>query len=327
MSYIVLNKVWMSYLLDLTMCGCPKNHCTPALLACYTVQIIFALILFSSILQNDMSMKRTVFIISDGTGITAETLGNSLLTQFEQVEFETVTLPYLDTMVKARAAVQQINDTCVHDQNTPLIFGTLVNRDIRNLIGNSQGLLLDFFETFIGPLEQELQAKSSYTIGRSHSAQDNKTYDARIKAINFALQTDDGVNTHQYEQAELILTGVSRSGKTPTSLYLALQYGLCVANYPITEDDLERSSLPKLLLKHSQKLFGLTIDPIRLRAIRNQRRPESRYASLKQCQHELKSVEAMLNAANISHINTTTLSIEEISTKILVKLGINRRLL
>jgi len=271
-------------------------------------------------------MKRTAFFISDGTGITAQTLGHSLITQFEKIELAQTALPYIDTVEKAQAAVERINHVYEHDGQKPLVFSTLVNTQIREVINTCNGLCLDFFQTFIGPLEVELATPSSHSIGRSHS-RNKKEYTSRIDAINFTLSTDDGVNTHQYEEAELILVGVSRSGKTPTSLYLALQYGIRTANYPITEDDLDSNALPKVLLPYRSKLFGLTIDPARLHAIRNERRPSSRYAALAQCQRELRIVEQLFKHSNTPYLNTTQLSIEEIATKIMISLGIERQLL
>lgn len=272
-------------------------------------------------------MKRTVFFVSDGTGITAETLGYSLVTQFEDLEFDYTTLPYVDTPEKAQEAVVRINNVYKDEQKTPLVFATLVNAEIRNIISTSLGMFLDFFSTFIGPIETELQSKSSYTIGRTHSVHNPKAYNSRINAINYTLNTDDGTNIHQYKQADIIMVGVSRSGKTPTCLYLSLQFGLKAANYPITEDDLNNRALPKPLQGFQHKLFGLTIDPLRLQAIRKERRPDTRYASLSQCELELKLVEQLFRIDKIPFINTSNLSIEEISTRLMAELGIQRRFL
>ena len=271
-------------------------------------------------------MKRTVFFISDGTGITAQTLGHSLITQFDQIEFTQIAMPYVDTPEKAHAAVERINHAYQQDGQKPLVFSTFVSANIHCIIQKCEGLCLDFFQTFIVPLEVELKMSSSHSIGLSHSS-NKKEYTSRIDAINFTLSTDDGINTHQYKEAELILVGVSRSGKTPTSLYLALQYGIRTANYPITEEDLDAHQLPKTLLPYREKLFGLTIEPARLHAIRTERRPSSRYASLEQCQHELRIVEQLFMQSNIPYLNTTKLSIEEMATKIMVNMGIERQLL
>jgi len=271
-------------------------------------------------------MKRTVFFVSDGTGITAQTLGHSLMTQFDTIDFEQHMYPYVDTLEKADKLLATINACAAQEQSPPLVFSTLVNHDIFQRLQQAQALCLDFFQTFIGPLEQALQQPSSHSIGRSHNPS-QKQYASRIDAINYTLKTDDGVHTKEYDEAEVILIGVSRSGKTPTCLYLAMQYGIKAANYPITEEDLGKKQLPECLLKHCGKLFGLTIDLERLQAIRHERRPGSRYASLLQCEQELQMVERLFGHYDIPFLNTTTYSIEEIATKLMLKLGIQRRLL
>lgn len=271
-------------------------------------------------------MKRTVFFISDGTGITAETLGHSLLTQFENLAFEKITIPYIDTLIKANEIVSRINQTAERDQIKPLIFATLANPEIREIIGNSQGLLLDFFKTFLAPLEAELKTTSSHNIGRMHGLIDHTAYTTRINAVNYTLSHDDGLSAQNYDKADLILIGVSRCGKTPTCLYLALQFGTFAANYPFTEDDMAELKLPNALQKYKSKLFGLTIEPERLHAIRQERRPDSRYASLAQCELEVKKVEQLLQSEQIPYLSTTARSIEEIATSVLATMGIKRRL-
>ncbi|TLX53711.1 phosphoenolpyruvate synthase regulatory protein [Stutzerimonas nosocomialis] len=271
-------------------------------------------------------MKRTAFFISDGTGITAETLGQSLLAQFENITFTKLTRPYIDTADKARAMVQQINTAADRDGARPIIFDTLVNQEIRDILAESNGFMIDIFSSFLAPLEHELMSHSSYSVGKSHSISHNANYMERIEAVNFALDNDDGARTHYYDKADLILVGVSRCGKTPTCLYMAMQFGIRAANYPLTEDDMERLQLPAALKKHQDKLFGLTIDPDRLTAIRNERKPNSRYASFAQCEFEVREVEALFRRENIAFINSTHFSVEEISAKILVEKGVERRL-
>ncbi len=271
-------------------------------------------------------MKRTAFFISDGTGITAETLGQSLLAQFETITFTKLTRPYIDTPEKARAMVQQINAAAEKDGVRPIIFDTIVNQDIRDVLAESNGYMIDIFSTFLAPLEQELSSHSSYSVGKSHSITHNSHYMERIEAVNFALDNDDGARTHYYDKADIILVGVSRCGKTPTCLYMAMQYGIRAANYPLTEEDMERRQLPSVLKPYKHKLFGLTIDPDRLTAIRHERKPNSRYASFAQCEFEVREVESLFRRENIPHINSTHFSVEEISAKILVEKGVERRL-
>ncbi|TBU97638.1 posphoenolpyruvate synthetase regulatory kinase/phosphorylase PpsR [Phytopseudomonas dryadis] len=270
-------------------------------------------------------MKRTAYFISDGTGITAETLGQSLLAQFETIGFSKLTRPYVDSVEKARAMVQQINNAAEKDGANPIIFATIVNQEIHDILAESRGFMIDIFSTFLSPLEQELNSHSSYSVGKSHSIAHNANYMERIEAVNFALDNDDGARTHYYDKADLILIGVSRCGKTPTCLYMAMQYGIRAANYPLTEDDMERLQLSDSLKKYRDKLFGLTIDPDRLTAIRNERKPNSRYASYAQCEFEVREVENLFRRESINYIDSTHFSVEEISAKILVEKGVERR--
>lgn len=271
------------------------------------------------------TVARTVFFISDRTGITSETLGHSLLTQFENIEFNLVRLPYLDTPEKARKLVRLIEDAHAHEGQRPIVFSTLLDDEIRVIVSRSQALMLDFFDTFIGPLEQELGVESTHKVGRSHGVGDFAIYNARIEAVNYALAHDDGVSTQHYGAADIILLGVSRSGKTPTCLYLALQFGVRAANYPLTEEDLDRDTLPSVLIPYKKKLFGLLIDARRLQQIREQRRPNSRYASPQQCREEVRRIQQMFRSERIPFIDTTNRSIEEIATTVMAETGIQRQ--
>lgn len=273
-----------------------------------------------------MKTKRTAFFVSDGTGITAEALGNSLLIQFEGVEFEQKTLPYIDSEEKAQEAVEKINHAAGVDGERPIIFDTIVDRKIRKVLSGANGFMVDIFSTFLEPLEKELGNASSYSVGKSHSIARDNRYKKRIEAMHFAMDNDDGARTRSYQEADVILTGVSRCGKTPTCIYLALQFGIRAANYPITEDDLEDMQLPKVLRPHKGKLFGLTIDIDRLAAIRQERKPGSRYASHRQCEMEVEAVESLFRQLNIPFLNTTDFSVEEISTRILQITGMERHL-
>lgn len=267
-------------------------------------------------------MKRSAFFISDSTGITAETLGQSLLAQFDNLELRRVILPYIDTPEKAHAAVERINRAALEDGAPPIIFDTIVDQRVRGIIAGSNGVLLDIFSTFLAPLEQALGTRSNYTVGRGHISTIDNGYKNRINAVHYALDNDDGARINRYDQAEVILMGISRSGKTPTCLYLAMQTGAYAANYPLTDEDLEGSRLPRPLQAHRQKLYGLTINPERLAAIRNERRANSRYASINQCEDEVRMAEALFRRHQVPFIDTTHISIEEIATKILVDKGL-----
>ena len=267
--------------------------------------------------------RRTVFFVSDGTGITAQMLGHSLMTQFEGVEFNQVTLPFVDSTEKAEECVARIS--AESGNGRAIVFSTLVDNDVRAVVRRANALVIDFFESFIDPLEAGLGVKSSHTIGRSHSAMDKKEYAQRMEAINFSMAHDDGASHRELGQADVILVGVSRSGKTPTSLYLAMQFGVKAANYPLIPEDLDRMKLPEALRAQKTRLYGLTIAPKRLHEIRKERRPGSRYAELDNCRSEVEEAETMMRREGIRSINSTTKSIEEIATTILRELRIHRQ--
>jgi len=269
--------------------------------------------------------RRTVFFVSDQTGVTAETLGRSLLTQFEPHEFDQVTVPFVDSVDKADELVRRINAVGTEQGSRPLVFSTLVKDELRERFIRVSGLFLDFFEAFLSPLERELQTRSSHTIGRAHGMKDSGAYDRRIEATNFALSNDDGARTGDYGAADVILIGVSRTGKTPTCLYLALAYGVFAANYPLSEDELESGSLPKIIEPFRRKLYGLTIAPERLQQIRKERRPVGRYASAEQVRFEVRGAETLFRRFQIPFVDTTSFSIEEIASTILSGTGIERR--
>ena len=267
--------------------------------------------------DSGQSYDRTVFYLSDGTGITAETFGHSLLTQFENLRLREVRLPFIDSVDKAREAVQRIDRQAMLDRYRPIVFSTLVDQRINDVVRLANCRFLDLFATFVEPLEQEFGVKSTHTVGRSHTASDSEAYKRRIEAINYALAHDDGQLHADLANADVILVGVSRSGKTPTSLYLAMQHGIKAANYPLIPEDFERRRLPDVLYKFKPKIFGLSIAPERLAEVRNERRPNSRYASLDNCRREVADAEAMMRREGIRWLSSTHKSIEEIAANVL----------
>jgi [pyruvate, water dikinase]-phosphate phosphotransferase / [pyruvate, water dikinase] kinase len=271
------------------------------------------------------SANRTVFFVSDGTGITAETFGHSVLTQFD-LKFKQIRLPFIDTVDKAHDVVRKINDAFQREGNRPIVFSTLVKAELSAVVFKSQGLHMDLIQTFVAPLEQELGIKSTHTVGRSHNIADTEEYKNRIEAINFSLAHDDGQSDKNLANADVILVGVSRSGKTPTTLYLAMQYGIKAANYPLIPEDFERGKLPSRLPEFKGKIFGLSIAPERLSEIRNERRPGSKYASLENCRYEVNEAEAMMRREGIRWLSSTAKSIEEISTTILQEIKVEVRI-
>jgi [pyruvate, water dikinase]-phosphate phosphotransferase / [pyruvate, water dikinase] kinase len=262
-------------------------------------------------------INRTVFFVSDGTGITAETFGNSILAQFPGKP-KHVRRPFIDTLDKARKLLLEINQTVKSEGCRPVIFVTLVDPAILSIVkAEAQGLVLDMFNTFIEPLEAEFGVTSNHRIGRFSDISKSQEYNDRIEAINYSLAHDDGQSAANLAMADVVLVGVSRSGKTPTSLYLAMQHGIKAANYPLIPEDFERDCLPATLSPYKIKCFGLTIDPVRLSQIRNERRPQSKYASIENCRYEVQAAETMMRREDIPWLSSTHKSIEEIATTIL----------
>jgi regulator of PEP synthase PpsR (kinase-PPPase family) len=262
--------------------------------------------------------NRTVFFVSDGTGITAETFGNSILAQFGGKPRH-VRRPFIDTEDKADKVVSEINATAQFEGKRPIVFITLANESVRSILTSDRckGMVMDMFAAFVEPLEREFGMKSNHRVGRFSDAAKSEEYNDRIEAINFSLAHDDGQSAKNLEAADIILVGVSRSGKTPTSLYLAMQHGIKAANYPLIPEDFERGHLPTSLAPHKRKCFGLTIDPDRLAHIRHERRPGSKYAAIENCRYEVREAEMMMQRSGISWLSSTHKSIEEIATTIL----------
>ena len=273
------------------------------------------------------SEKRTVFFISDRTGITAEMLGNSLLTQFDDHQFQRVTIPFVDTPEKIDEAIKQVNATAAAQGRKPIVVSSVVDEAMSETIRrDANALTLDMFQIFIQPLEAELGTKSSHAAGRSHGISNSHEYFARMEAINFAQAHDDGAATRELGKAQVILVGVSRCGKTPTTLYLALQFGVRSANFPLTPDDFVDRVLPRSVLPFKEKLFGLTIAPERLHEIREERRRGSKYAALDNCRYEVREAEQLMQREGIQMLDTTSKSIEEIATTILHRAKLARHI-
>jgi hypothetical protein len=261
--------------------------------------------------------NRTVFFVSDGTGITAETFGNSILNQFS-IRPHHVRRPFIDTADKAHQVVREINHACDIEGRRPVVFVTLIDAEVQSIVkAHCKGLVLDLFNTFIEPLEAEFGMTSNHRVGRFNDVAKSQEYTNRIEAINFSLAHDDGQSSKNLATADVILVGVSRSGKTPTSLYLAMQHGIKAANYPLIPEDFDRGHIPPCLAPHKAKCFGLTIDPVRLNQIRTERRPDSKYASIENCRYEVREAETMMRREGIAWLSSTHKSIEEIATTIL----------
>lgn len=267
-----------------------------------------------------MENKRSIIFVSDSTAITAHTLGKSLLAQFENIPFTEIILPFVNNLDSARQAVATINKEAKKNNARPIVFCTLIDKQVRDIIMTSKGAVFNFFDTFIGRLESELSTESTHTVGRYHEGV-SSSYDVRIDAVNFALNNDDGATTKGFEKADIILVGVSRTGKTPTCIFLGLHFGIYAANYPITEDDLlslsQEYRLPSVLQPFRKKLFGLTINPDRLQKIRYARRPDKPYSTLAQCTKEVTMTENMFHQERIPCLNVSTISVEEIAATLI----------
>jgi regulator of PEP synthase PpsR (kinase-PPPase family) len=265
---------------------------------------------------------RKAFYISDGTAITSEVFGHALLSLFP-TQLEHITIPFVETPEQAHEAKEMINQSRCPQDGRAIVFHTFVDSELRDIIASADAMEYDFLGYFSTQIERELGIAAVPTTHRTHSMHE-KTYDNRIDAMNYALANDDGGNMKNMKDADIILVGVSRSGKTPTSLYLALQYGIRAANYPFVEEDMDSLKLPPEIKANKDKVFGLTITPQRLSAIRNERRANSRYASIRQCRIELKEVEMLYKKERIPYLDSTHFSVEEISAKIMAETGLQR---
>lgn len=270
--------------------------------------------------------KQNVFFVSDSTGITIESLGQSLFTQFPDTEFLQTVFPFVSNEQEALRVIAHISRiTNLNRQHPPLVFTSLADESLKNLFLSHDIPVLDIFSTFIPVLESRLGAKASHAVGETHGVGSPLKYVQRIKALDFTLNHDDGTKFTDIASADIVLTGVSRCGKTPTCLYLAMHYNLKAANYPLADDDFENSGLPGAIVEVRDRLFGLTISPKQLYRIRQERRPDSRYASLEQCEYETRRAESIFRAARLPFLDTTSISIEEIATTILQHLKLRER--
>ena len=269
--------------------------------------------------QHDKNW-RPVFIVSDGTAITAETLAHSVMTQFPDLVYDQQRIPFIDTPEKAHQVAKRIERTLNETGVRPLVFSTFVDPEIsKEFLKTAPGFQVELFRSFVGPMERELGMKSTHTVGATHKIRNEERYNKRIAAIDYTLTHDDGQTNRGLDQAEVILVGVSRSGKTPTSLFLAMQFGIKVANYPLIPEDFDRGELPPALEPLRDKLFGLSIKPERLSEIRNERRPGSHYASIENCRKEIEDAEELMRRNGSEWLNSTTKSIDEIAATIIAK--------
>ncbi|MFW0795638.1 pyruvate, water dikinase regulatory protein [Gordonia sp. CPCC 205515] len=257
-----------------------------------------------------------VFFLSDSTGISAETMGNALLLQFPDQRFDRTLIPFITTVEEAREVVQRL-DAAMDRGVTPLAFATAVLDEVRAELHKTRVPLIDFFDSHIGQIETILGTAGARAPARLHGVGDVKRYNARMQAVEYAIEHDDGQSVRSLDKADAILVAPSRCGKTPTTMYLALQHGLFVANYPLVDEDLASDVLPRPIRHLRDRCFGILTTPARLSAVRTERRPNSTYASLKQCSYELKRAESLYRAHDLPIIDSSAKSVEEMSTLIL----------
>ena len=261
-----------------------------------------------------------VFFLSDSTGITAETMGNALLIQFPDLRFERRLIPIISTIDEARRVVKVL-DTAAAGPVTPLAFSTAAVEEVRHELSHTKCPLIDFFDLHMERVESILGTKGIRVAARLHGMGDVKRYNARMAAVEYAIEHDDGQSMRALDKADVILIAPSRCGKTPTTMYLALQHGIFVANYPLVDEDFETAELPRPVRGLRDRCFGMLTTPARLSQVRHERRPNSRYASLEQCTYELRQAEAMYRNHRLPVINSSTKSVEEMSTVILQTLN------
>lgn len=257
-----------------------------------------------------------VFFVAGGTGISAETLGNMMLQQFPSVRFVREKLPFIKTVQQANDALAQL-DAAKTSLVTPLVFSTVAVEEIREILSRTQCAFIDLFGSHLDIVERVLHVNAAHNASSPHGVSDQGLYDARMKAVEFAIEHDDGQSLRQLDKADLILTAPSRCGKTPTTMYLALQYGLRVANYPLVEEDFQTGGLPRPIAPYADKCYGILSTAIRLSQVRSERRPGSAYATLAQCTYELRRAEALFRAHRIPYINSAAMSVEEMAATIL----------
>lgn len=259
---------------------------------------------------------RAAYFVSDSTGVTAETLGNALLANFPGIRFIKHTIPFVATESEARTVAASIASDAAAGRE-PLLFITVKQAFLRAILAESKATVIDLLAGHLTELEQALGVTASEQLGNYHGLGDTDRYFARMRAVEYAIEHDDGQSYRALDQADVVIIAPSRCGKTPTTMYLALQHGLRVANYPLTEDDLPSEGLPRPIAKYASRCFGLTTTPLRLSQVRHERRPSLQYSSLEQCTIELRRAEDLYRRNRIPFLNSATKSVEEMSAVIM----------
>jgi regulator of PEP synthase PpsR (kinase-PPPase family) len=260
--------------------------------------------------------RRAAFFVSDSTGVTAGTLGNALLANFPAISFERHTIPFVDTEAGAENVRREIERAAARGA-APIVFTTVKQAELRDIVARSGAVIIDLLAGHLTEVEQALETTASEQLGQYHGVGDMERYLERMRAVEYAIEHDDGQSARALDIADVIIIAPSRCGKTPTTMYLALQYGLLVANYPLTDDDFPTDGLPRSVATYARRCFGLTTTPLRLSQVRHERRPSSRYASLEQCTLELRRAEDLYRRNHVPFLNSSTKSVEEMSAVIM----------
>ena len=274
--------------------------------------------------QSKHEAVRKVYYVSDRTSRTAELNGESLLSQFPHFRYETHRFAFMDED-KTGKLVRVIKRLVARGEEPPVIFSTLVQKNLRDQLIASGAPVIDLYDTFLSPLKKILHSPTASRVGATHEdfqLRDASDYQRRSHALDFTLAHDDGLRPNHYDEADVIIVGVSRSAKTPICLYLAMHFFVRAANFPLTGEDLDGEQLPTFLRDKKEKLVGLHIDPSRLHAIRQKRRPDSPYASLQTCRQEVRRADEIFKISGLPIYDISTTSVEEIAVAIVKQMDL-----
>ncbi|WP_028582415.1 pyruvate, water dikinase regulatory protein [Desulfogranum japonicum] len=264
-----------------------------------------------------MQMKN-VYYISGSTAILAEDMGRALLAQFSGFRFKEEKIPFIHTVAEAEEALNRILDQCKEEK--PLLFCTIMDQHTRDVFNHPDVLFFDIFLETLEKVETSLGVCALREPGYSrHFTMSKMT--KRVDAIHYSLEHDDGTKPKDYDIADLILVGVSRTGKTPVSIYLATHMELKAANFPLTADHLGKHELPKEIVKNKSRAIGLTASPRYLHEIREKRYHGSTYASLDTCTRELQQARQLYRRYDLKTLNVEGRSIEELAVQAVQLVG------
>ena len=266
--------------------------------------------------------SKDIYYVSDSTGILSTNLGQSLLCQFPEIHFHEEQFPFIRSVKEARATLKYILKNS--GGRSPIIFSTIMLPEVLKVFDTPEVELFDMYVAFLDRLERSLEVQPLRLPG-FYRHTDNVSISKRVEAIHYTLEHDDGTKIDELDDADVILVGVSRSGKTPASVYLATQMGLKAANFPLTIEFLTQYSLPEAIKRNIKRTVGLTTSPEMLRKVREKRYAASNYAKLVTCLEELDQAKNIFLKNKIPVVNTEGKSIEETATQIMQEIGLSRK--